>query len=71
MRLTVHVKPNAKRVEITKQGEELHVSLRAKPADNKANRELIHVLAEHFNVPTSCVHIVSGIKSRKKIIEVL
>lgn len=57
-------------VECLAKGE-YRVRLTAPPVDEKANRLLIKLLAEHFDVAPSLVRIVSGMSSRKKIIEVL
>ena len=48
----------------------LVVGLTSRPEKGKANTELIKKLAKHFDVSSSRVRIVSGLKSRRKIIEV-
>jgi hypothetical protein len=47
------------------------VGLKSKPEKGEANKELIKKLAEHFNVHSSNVRILSGFKSRNKIVEIL
>ncbi|MDH3203175.1 MAG: DUF167 domain-containing protein [Nitrosopumilus sp.] len=42
-----------------------------KPNNGEVNKGIIKELAKHFGVSTSLVHIRSGHKSRKKIIEIL
>ncbi len=69
MKISVKVKPNAKKSGVEKIGEEFLVSLKAPPVDGRANAELIEVLADYFGVPKSRLRIVSGGKSRKKIVE--
>ena len=49
--------------------DKIVVGLTSKPEKGKANVELIKKLAKHFNVSSSQVKIVSGFKSRRKIIE--
>ena len=44
------------------------VSIKAKPIDNKANIELIKFLSKELKAN---VRLVSGLKSRKKIIEIM
>ena len=46
------------------------ISLRAPPADGKANEELIRFLASEFSVPRSSVELLSGATSRRKLISV-
>jgi len=47
------------------------VGLTSKPEKGKANLELIKKLAKHFKVSSSQIRIVSGIKSRRKIVEII
>ena len=44
--------------------------LHSPPEDGKANKELIDLVAAHFKVRRRFVRIVSGHKSRHKIIEI-
>ena len=52
-------------------GTQIIVGLTSKPEKGKANVELIKKLAKHFNVSSSQVRIVSGFKSRRKMIEII
>ena len=52
------------------EGNKILVGLTSKPEKGKANLELIKKLAKYFKVPSSHVRIVSGLKSRRKIVEV-
>ena len=52
-------------------GNTIVVGLTSKPEKGKANVELIKKLAEHFNVSSSQVKIVSGFKTRRKIVEII
>ena len=49
----------------------LKVKLTAAPEKGKANKKLIEKISKHFDVPKSNVRIVSGVKSRKKLVEVI
>jgi hypothetical protein len=46
------------------------VGLTSRPEKGKANIELIKKLAKYFNVSSSQVSIIAGLKSRRKIIEI-
>lgn len=70
MKITVRVKPNAKKSGVEKVGEEYIVSVKAPPIEGRANAELIEVLADYFKVPKSKIRIISGIRSKKKIVEI-
>jgi len=52
------------------EGDKILVGLTSRPKKGKANAELIKKLAKHFNVPSSHVSIISGMKSRRKIVEI-
>ena len=71
MKLRVRVQPNARKpgVEQLPDGT-LKVKVTAPPHDGKANKALVEALAEHFGVPGSRVKILSGERSRSKLIEI-
>ena len=67
----VKLHPRAKKNAITGEvGDALKLSLTAPPVDNKANEACIEFFAKLFNIPRSCVNIVSGETSRTKTIRV-
>ena len=51
-------------------GEFITVGLSSLPEKGKANRELIRKLAKRFDTSPSNVKIVSGFKSRRKVVEI-
>lgn len=52
-------------------GDEITVSIKSQPQRGKANRELIKKLARHFGVSEQSVRILSGLTSRKKLVEII
>ncbi len=52
-------------------GDEITVSIKSQPERGKANRELVKRLARHFGVPEQSVRILSGLASRKKLVEII
>lgn len=52
-------------------GNEITISIKSSPERGKANRELVKKLSSHFNVEESRVRILSGLTSRKKVVEIL
>jgi uncharacterized protein (TIGR00251 family) len=71
MKINVLVKPNAKYSEVTKiSNVDYKVSVDAPAKDGEANKRLIEILAEHFEVPKSFISIVRGFKSKNKIVEI-
>lgn len=56
-------------LEISK--DEISIGIISEPEKGKANKELIKKISKHFDVPKSNVRIVSGEKSRKKLVEVI
>ena len=69
MRYEVEVKFHRDFVEVL--GDRIIVGLTSRPKGGKANRELITKLGKHFNVSTSHIRIVSGLKSRNKVVEII
>ena len=53
------------------EDDKIIVGLTSKPERGKANLELIKKLAKHFKVSSSQIRIVSGLKSRRKIVEII
>ncbi len=70
MRISITVKPNSRldKIEKTENGYDIHV--RAVPIENKANIAVIKLLSEYFDIPKSRIVIISGLKSKRKIVEI-
>ena len=71
MKLNVVVKPNARKNAVeTRQDGSLVVYVSTPPIEGRANERLVQVLAEHFGRPRRDIVIVSGVRSKRKIVEV-
>jgi uncharacterized protein (TIGR00251 family) len=70
MKIQVKVKPNSKIEELSREGDSFIVKVKEPPKEGKANQAVIKLLAEHFGVPQSQVMILSGFRSKDKIVEV-
>ena len=72
MRITVRVRPGASRVAVGgRYGDrELVVAVTARPVDGAANRAVVAAVAEAFGVAQRAVDVVSGARSRTKIVSV-
>jgi len=71
----VRVQPRAKRTAITgvfgeAEDAALKLALAAPPVDGRANEAVVEFFAELLNVPRSHVQILSGEKSRSKVIRI-
>lgn len=72
MRITAKVKANSKIDGVDKTGEGMfHISVKAPAIDGKANKAVIELLSEYFNVPKNRIVIIKGRKSRVKSIDIL
>ncbi len=71
--LTIRLRPNASQNKITgfMSDGSLKISLSAPATDNKANQELIKLLAGEFGVSAKNVTIISGATTRIKLVRVL
>ena len=70
MKYIVKVKPGASQEKIIHEAEGvLIIHMHARPHDGEANRALLEILAKYFGVPKTSIKIVSGLKSRTKIVE--
>jgi uncharacterized protein len=71
MLIRVKVQTNAREERIEQLDlEDYKVWVRAVPRDGHANEAVIEVLADHFDVAPSQIHIKSGNKSAHKLIEI-
>jgi len=70
MILKIKAKPNSGKQEISEKEGVFHVCLKENAEDNKANIELINLLARHFNKPAGSIKIIRGKASRNKIVEI-
>jgi uncharacterized protein len=68
---SVRVQPRAARTAITGSiGDSLKLTLSAPPIDDRANLELTEFLSGIFSVPRSAVQLVTGDRSRNKVIRI-
>lgn len=52
------------------KGDQIEIGVMSRPQRGEANSEIIKKISKHFGVPRSGVRLVSGGKSRNKIIQV-
>jgi uncharacterized protein (TIGR00251 family) len=71
MKIRIRVKPNSRTVELNREGDSFVAKVKEPPKEDKANQAVIKLLAEHFGVPQSQVRILSGFRSRSKVVEVV
>ncbi len=71
MKIFVKVKANTSQEKIEKKDSNYFEIWTKKPAINgKANKAVLKLLAEYFSVSLSETKIISGIKSKEKIIQI-
>ncbi len=70
MKISVIVKPNMNEERIEKEGGIYTVFVKEPARENKANRAVIELFSEYFKVPKSKIFILSGLRSKQKIIEI-
>lgn len=72
MRIYVKVTPRSSQRKVEKISEgEYKVHLNSAPVEGAANKELIELLADHFNVAKSRINIVGGKSTRVKMVDIL
>ena len=71
MKINITAKPASKKAYIKKVGEnEYIISVKEPPVKGLANLSIIATLSDYFKIPARYIRIVSGYKSRNKIIEI-
>jgi len=67
----LHVQPRARRTQIAGLHDRtLKVKIAAPPVDDAANRAIIEFFSDLLGRPKSRLHIISGEKSRNKVLRV-
>jgi hypothetical protein len=69
MQITVRVIPGSSRSDV-EPGDPWRVHVHARPAEGKANEELLQIISRHFGVARSAVRILRGHASRSKTVEI-
>lgn len=71
MIVRVRVIPRSKKSVVLDLGKNLlKVKVQSPPTDNRANNELIEVLARYYNISKSSIKIRRGLKSKEKMVEI-
>ncbi len=71
MLIKVKVFPSSKKEEILKKSNDsFEIKVKEKPIHNKANKRIIELLADYFNVKEQNIRIIRGLKQRNKICEI-
>ena len=71
MKLFIRTKPNARENRVQRlDPNHLVVFIKEPPRQGRANEALIETLAKYFNVTQDAVSIVSGRRSKLKIIQI-
>ena len=67
----LRIKPRSRRERLGRDSAgELVLEIPAPPVEGKANQAAINFLAEALDVPRSAVEIVTGEKSRRKLVRI-
>lgn len=72
MKITVRVKPNARKNEVKQiDANNFVVSVSVPPVEGKANEKVIELLSEYFGKPKRSINILRGMTGKIKIVEIL
>ncbi len=71
MKITVKVKPNAKKNEVKKIDENYYeIRVTVVPEKGKANKKVVELLSKELKVPKSKIKLIKGETSREKVFEI-
>ena len=70
MILNIRVIPQSNRNLIKEEDKSLKVYLTKPAQDGLANKQLIELLAEHFNIKKYQISIIKGEKSKDKVVKI-
>jgi uncharacterized protein (TIGR00251 family) len=71
VKITVRVKPNARKNEVKQiDASNFVVSVSVPPVEGKANEKVIELLSEYFGKPKRSINILHGMTGKTKIIDI-
>jgi len=70
MYLKVFVTPGAKKEKVEKKGKTLAIAVKEPATGNRANTRVREIIAERFKKPVGKVWILTGHRSRSKMVSV-
>ena len=70
MYIKVFVTPDAKREKVEEKGEALMISVKEPAVGNRANTRVREIIAERAGKPIAKVRILTGHRSRAKMISI-
>lgn len=70
MKFFITVKPRSREERVEEINNGYVAYIKEQPIENKANKALIRLLSEYFGVPRSRIAILSGVRSKQKIVEI-
>lgn len=71
MRIFLKIKPKASQAKVVKIDDAYYqIFITRPPEKGKANKQIIKLLADYFNVSSSQVKIITGEKGRQKVVEI-
>ncbi|MBL7155590.1 MAG: DUF167 domain-containing protein [Candidatus Omnitrophica bacterium] len=72
MKIHLRVQPRASKEEIVKLGGNSYKIYMHQPAiESRANQKLTEMLAEYFGTKKNRVRILSGLRSKSKVVEIV
>jgi len=72
MLIRVYVTPNAREARVVKVSDDyFEVRVDEMAVGGRANKRLLEILAEHFNVQKSRISILKGTKTRYRFVQVI
>jgi uncharacterized protein (TIGR00251 family) len=70
MKIVVTVKPGSSKEKVEKKEDGYLVHVKEPPVEGKANRAVIKLLAKFLGISSEGIKILSGKKSKRKLIEI-
>ncbi|MBI2035988.1 MAG: DUF167 domain-containing protein [Candidatus Liptonbacteria bacterium] len=72
MRIFIKLKPSARENRVRRINKNnFAISVKEPPVGGRANEALTKLLALYFDVPKTSVKLISGLASRKKVVEIV
>ena len=71
MKLFIKVRPGAKENKVEEIDGGFKISVKEPAKEGRANKAVIKALAKHLGVSQSSIKIISGLKSKNKVVKLV
>ena len=70
MIIKVKIFPGSRKEEIVKERNSFEIKIKEEPREGKANKAVVSLLANYFNISENKIKLIKGFRTRNKIFKI-